>query len=118
MLPVETIGSDLADGVLEDPIRSSRRLSASNYHDLTLRFKLAGELSEIVALEAAHGRAVLLAALERAVTFRRWRAADVRSILAAGPGAPQPTPAGDALLYPFPAVPTRSLDDYRAGELG
>jgi len=80
--------------------------------------KLSGELSEIVALEAAHGREVLLAALERAVAFRRWRAADVRSILAAGAGAPRPTPAGEALVYPFPAVPTRSLNDYRAGELG
>lgn len=80
--------------------------------------KLSGELAEIVALESAHGREVLLAALERAVTFRRWRAADVRSILAAGAGAPQLTAAGEALVYPFPAVPTRSLDDYRAGELG
>jgi hypothetical protein len=80
--------------------------------------KLSGELAEIVALEAAHGRDALLAALERAVTFHRWRAADVRSILAAGPGAPQPTRAGDALVYPFPAVPTRSLNDYRTGELG
>jgi hypothetical protein len=51
LLPVETIGSDLEDGVLEDPIRSSRRLSASNYHDLTLRFKLAGELSDQKMLE-------------------------------------------------------------------
>jgi len=80
--------------------------------------KLSSELAELVGLEAAHGRDALLAALERAVTFGRWRAADVRSILAAGPGAPRPTPAGEALVYPFPAVPTRSLDDYRTEELG
>jgi hypothetical protein len=80
--------------------------------------KLPGELAEIVTLETSHGREVLLAALERAVTFGRWRAADVRSILAAGPGAPRPTPAGEALVYPFPAVPTRSLADYQTEELG
>src|SRR5439155_11937184 len=34
---------DLADGVLEDLTRSSGRFFASNSHDLTLRFKLAGE---------------------------------------------------------------------------
>ena len=36
----------------------------------------------------------LLAALERAVAFGRWRAADVRSILATGGHAPRPTPPG------------------------
>ncbi len=80
--------------------------------------KLPSELADILGLEAAHGRQALIAALERAVAFGRWRAADIRSILAAGPGAPQPTPAGEALVYPFPAVPSRSLDDYRAEELG
>lgn len=80
--------------------------------------KLSGELAEILTLEAAHGRDTLLAALERAVTFGRWRAGDIRSILAAGPGAPRPTAAGEALVYPFPAVPTRPLDDYRTEELG
>jgi hypothetical protein len=48
---------------------------------------------QLAALEAAHGREVLLAALERAVTFGRWRAADVRSILDAGAGTP-PSPPG------------------------
>ena len=44
---------------------------------------------------------------------RRFRAADVRSILAAGTGTPQPRPAGDALILDLPVAPTRSLDAYR-----
>jgi len=74
--------------------------------------RLGSELGELLALEAAHGRDVLLAALSRATAFRRWRAADVRSILAAGAGTPQPCPAGDALVLELPTVPTRSLADY------
>ena len=50
-------------------------------------------------------RARLVAALRRAVAFRRFRAADVRSILAAGAGTPQPRPAGDALILDLPAAP-------------
>jgi hypothetical protein len=67
------------------------------------------------ALRAAHGDAALTAALERAVAFRRWRAEDVRSILAAGAGAPHPRPAGDALVIDLPRVPVRPLSDYRIG---
>ena len=55
----------------------------------------------------------LLAALERAVEFRRWRADDVRSILATGGAAPQPRPAGQALVLTLPPVPTRSLTRLR-----
>jgi hypothetical protein len=73
---------------------------------------LGVELAELAGLEAAHGREVLVAALERAVAFGRWRAADVRSILAAGTGTPQPTGPGEALVIPLPIVPTRSLSDY------
>ena len=51
--------------------------------------------------------------MHRAVAFRRFRAADVRSILAAGAGAPQPRPAGDALVLDLPIAPTRSLDAYK-----
>jgi hypothetical protein len=50
-----------------------------------------------------------MAALERAVALRRWRAGDVRSILAAGTGAPQPRPAGNALVIEPPKVPVRPL---------
>jgi transposase len=76
--------------------------------------RLAGDLAEMAALRAAHGDAAVTAALGRAVAFRRWRAADVRDILAAGAGVPDPRPAGDALAAGLPAVPVRPLSDYRA----
>ena len=77
--------------------------------------KLATELEQILVLHAAHGDPALLTALERAVEFRRWRADDVRSILAAAGAAPLPRPAGQALVLTLPAVPTRSLSDYAIG---
>jgi hypothetical protein len=58
-------------------------------------------------LLTVHGQ---LKALRLAVAFKRFRAADVRSILAAGTGTPQPRPAGDALVLD---LPTRSLDAYK-----
>lgn len=75
--------------------------------------RLAGELEILLALAAAHGEPALIAALRRAVAFKRFRAADVRSILAAGTGTPQPRPAGDALVLDLPTAPTRSLDAYK-----
>jgi hypothetical protein len=75
--------------------------------------RLASGLGELAALRAAHGDQALVAALERAVEFRRWRAGDVRSILAAGTGAPQPRPAGDALVIELPTVPVRPLSAYK-----
>jgi transposase len=77
--------------------------------------KLAADLDELADLRAAHGDQALIAALERAVAFRRWRAADVRSILAAGAGTPQPRPAGDALVIELPKVPVRPLSAYKIG---
>jgi transposase len=77
--------------------------------------KLPTELEQILLLHAAHGETALLAALTRAVEFRRWRADDVRSILAAGGAAPQPRPAGQALVLTLPSVPTRPLSDYAIG---
>jgi transposase len=77
--------------------------------------KLPGELAEILTLRAAHGEPALLAALGRAVAFRRWRADDVRSILAAAGAAPDPRPAGQALVLTLPTVPTRPLSDYAIG---
>ena len=74
--------------------------------------RLGPELAELNTLAAAHGERAFLDALGRAVAFGRWRAADVRSILAAGTGTPQPTPAGDALVLELPRVPTRPLSDY------
>jgi len=71
--------------------------------------RLGSELEILLAL----GADALLAALHRAVAFRRFRAADVRSILAAGVGIPQPREAGDALILDLPVAPTRSLDAYK-----
>jgi transposase len=77
--------------------------------------RLGPELAELNTLAAAHGEQVFLDALSRAVAFGRWRAADVRSILAAGAGTPQPRGAGDALVLELPVVPTRPLSDYALG---
>jgi transposase len=74
--------------------------------------RLGTDLAKLNTLRAAHGEQAFLAALDRAVAFSRWRAADVRSILAAGAGAPQPRTAGDALAPGLPAVPVRPLADY------
>lgn len=76
---------------------------------------LPREISQILTLQAAHGDTALLTALARAVEFRRWRAGDVRSILAAGGAAPQPSPAGQALVLTLPQVPVRPLTDYAFG---
>lgn len=76
---------------------------------------LAGDLDELAALEAAHGKDVVVAALERAVTFGRFRAHDVRSIIAAGRGVARPTKAGEALVVDLPTVGTRPLSDYAVG---
>jgi transposase len=77
--------------------------------------RLPGELEQIMILHAAHGHDALLGALARAVEFGRWRADDVRSILAAAGAAPTPRPAGEALVMTLPSVPTRSLADYAFG---
>jgi hypothetical protein len=74
--------------------------------------RLGSELEVLLALGAAHGEAALIAALRRAVAFKRFRAVDVRSILAAGAGTAEPRPAGDALVLPLPSAPTRSLQAY------
>jgi hypothetical protein len=75
--------------------------------------RLGSELEVLIGLGAAHGTDALIAALHRAVAFKRFRAADVRSILAAGAGTPQPRPAGEALILDLPVAPTRSLDAYK-----
>jgi transposase len=77
---------------------------------------LAGDLDELAGLEAAHGRPALIAALERAITFGRFRAHDVRSILAAGTGVPRPTRPGEALIVDLPVVATRPLSAYAIGD--
>ena len=74
--------------------------------------RLGSELEVLLGLGAAYGSDALVGALRRAVAFRRFRAADVRSIMAAGAGTPQPRPPGDALILDLPVAPTRSLDAY------
>lgn len=74
--------------------------------------KLPTELGLIADLERAHGRAALVAALERALAFRRFRAADVRSILAQGPGVQVTTRVGGPLPVDLPAVSVRPLAAY------
>ena len=74
--------------------------------------RLGAELAAIVDLERSHGRDALVAALERALAYRRFRAADVRSILAAGPGLPRPRAPGSPLDIEAPAVPIRPLAAY------
>jgi hypothetical protein len=70
--------------------------------------RLGSELAELAALQAAHRRDALVAALERAITFGRWRASGVRSILAAGAGVAQPTAASQALMIELPRSASRS----------
>jgi transposase len=78
---------------------------------------LGREISQILALRAAHGDTALVAALERATQFGRWRAGDVRSILAAAGAVPEPRPAGQALVLTLPQVPVRPLSEYAIGGL-
>ena len=75
------------------------------------------ELAELNTLRAAHGEEAFGAALDRAVAFGRWRAADIRSILAAGPGTADPRAARDALVLELPVVPVRPLSHYAIGGL-
>ena len=79
--------------------------------------RLPAHLADIAALEASHGRDTLIAALERALTFRRFTADDVRSILAAGPDAPTVTSEGTPLTADLPTIGGRSLDAYALDQL-
>jgi transposase len=74
--------------------------------------RLETELAAIVALDAAWGREALRRALQRATTYRRFSAADVRAILAAGAGVPEPTRAGQPLALELPPVAERPLSAY------
>lgn len=74
--------------------------------------RLGSELALIASLEAAFGRERLVAAIERATAFHRFRSADVRSILAAGEGVMTATAPGAPLQLVLPAVPTRPLAAY------
>jgi hypothetical protein len=80
--------------------------------------RLPAHLADIVALEAAHGRDVVVSALQRSLLFRRFTSGDVRAIIAAGPHAPTPVGPGAALDTDLPAVPSRNLDAYALDQLG
>jgi hypothetical protein len=80
--------------------------------------RLEWELGQIVELEVAWGRDALVHALERAVRFRRFKATDIRAILAAGSGVPLPGRAGGQLPLELPAVPERSLSAYALEAIG
>jgi len=77
--------------------------------------KLGSELPAIMALEHTHGRDALMGAFERAVEYRRFSLADVRSILDAGVGVARPAAVGEPITG-LPAVPVRPLSAYAVGQ--
>lgn len=79
---------------------------------------LPKEIAEIVTdVFPAHDATDVARALSRATRFGRFHAADVRSILAIGVAAPEPAPAGEAVVVDLPAAEVRSFDAYRIGDL-
>jgi transposase len=80
---------------------------------------LARELDVIVGeLLPAHGEEAVLKAMRRAVRFGRYRAQDIRSILAIGPALTEPAAAGgDLTVVDLPTVEQRSFDAYRLEDL-
>ena len=79
---------------------------------------MSKEIIEIVAdLLPAHGPDAVTKAITRAARFGRFRAGDVRSILAIGPAAQEPADAGDRVVISLPSSEVRSLDAYRIENL-
>ena len=80
---------------------------------------LPKEIATIVTdLLPAHQPDAVAKALTRATRFGRFRAADVRAILAIGPAAPEPAPAGNSVVVvDLPSAHVRSLDAYRIENL-
>jgi transposase len=79
---------------------------------------LPKEIAEIVTdLLPAHDADAVARALSRATRFGRFKAADIRSILAIGPAAPEPATAGDVVVVDLPTVEVRGLDAYRVEDL-
>lgn len=74
--------------------------------------RLESELRQIVALAAAWGQESVHRALHRATTYRRFTAADLRSILEAGAGVPEPGRGGTALALGLPVISERPLSAY------
>ena len=79
---------------------------------------LPKEIIEIVTeILPAHDKAAVIKAIARATRFGRFRAGDIRSILAIGSAAPEPVPAGENIVVALPASEVRSLDAYRMENL-
>jgi transposase len=80
---------------------------------------LARELDVIVnELIPAYGPDAVLNAMARAVRYGRYRADDVRKILAIGPATVEPAEAGEDLnVIDLPAAEVRSFDAYRIESL-
>jgi hypothetical protein len=75
---------------------------------------LPKEIEIIVAeLLPAHGDQAVTRALGRAVRFSRFRADDVRSILAIGAAAPEPAAPGERVVVDLPVAEQRSLDAFK-----
>jgi hypothetical protein len=108
--------------------RTATELAFLSFGSVTERFlraaaaagtpRLERELAEIVMLEPAWGRPLLLEALERATRFRRFKATDVRAILAQRHGLPRPVPGGTQLELGLPLVQERPLSAYALDVLG
>lgn len=74
---------------------------------------LPKEIIEIVTdLLPAHGSDAVAHAVGRAARFGRFKAADVRSILAIGTALPEPAGHGDRVVVELPAAQIRSFDAY------
>ena len=79
---------------------------------------LPKEIIEIVDdILPAHGPELVANALERAARFGRFRAADIRSILAVGTAIIEPAPGGDNVVVALPTAEVRSFDAYRIENL-
>lgn len=79
---------------------------------------LGRDISEIVTeLIPAPGQDAVVKALSRAVRFGRYRATDIRSILAIGPAPQEPAAPGANVVVELPTVEVRSFDAYRIENL-
>jgi hypothetical protein len=74
--------------------------------------RLASEIEAINRLAAAWDPEAIFGAIERALAFRRFTAADVESILEAGGGVPSSVAPGEPIQIDAPDVPIRELSDY------
>lgn len=77
--------------------------------------RLPSEIAEILGLEAAFGRDLVVGAIARAHRFHRYGAADVRAILAAGAGVAEVVAPGAPLALALPTASSRPLSAYAPG---